>query len=496
MSSSHPKEVVHNPFDDQSPDTSSPTNSIQQTTSYEGSSPEHKNRWATDSASGSSSSLPSDSTYSERGAALDDEGYPQEAETDTEPREAYETESNSSRDEDSSCYVCSIPLHSCNCPRCRWRGNRRSECTCEPCANCSLGGYFCHCPTCRCCGYGVYCCYCNDCAICEKNPHDCLCMDFNDARVAVPGQIMQKVETAQLETGSARARGGVYGETLILRGDLKNSHVLIVRRPSAIVTSVCGSIRESVLSNCSALRKKIKSTNVYKQVGVWYDLAAFHMEPEVMSTHINVKHSKGVKKMVTQLAKIPHNLTLPTIGFDCEGVDLGRYGTTCYIQIRDYTKGQSYLVDLLRLGQVAWNTPGDDDTTTLKAIFENPNIVKIIFDVRGDSDALYQDYKIKLAGVLDVQYLAMLGRADYWQYRVSFVRTMASSNCLSPEEMRQWQKFKDYHFDGDYSVFTKRPHPKELQLYAINDILGVDKLAAALTKSLTQRGLELAFEWT
>lgn len=120
----------------------------------------------------------------------------------------------------------------------------------------------------------------------------------------------------------------------------------------------------------------------------------------------------------------------PTIGFDCEGVDLGRYGTTCYIQIRDYTEGQTFLVDLLTLGQSASDTPGVDPATTLRKIFESPNTVKVIFDVRGDSDALYKDYKTKLAGVLNVQYLAMLGQHCYYPYRIGLVRTMEQRRLL------------------------------------------------------------------
>ena len=40
-----------------------------------------------------------------------------------------------------------------------------------------------------------------------------------------------------------------------------------------------------------------------------------------------------------------------------------------------------------------------------------------------------------------------------------------------------------------------RPLPTILKLYAVNDVLGVDKLAAKLIESLTPCGLDLAFEW-
>ncbi|KAK5093122.1 hypothetical protein LTR70_004943 [Exophiala xenobiotica] len=286
-----------------------------------------------------------------------------------------------------------------------------------------------------------------------------------------------------MATQRSRVRGVMDRETILLRGDLKNSHLLVIRKPSIIISSMYNATVESLLykwrSTKQSLSQRIKGTELYKRAKPWYDSASFYLERDVESTHINVKTLQG-----------------PTIGFDCEGVDLGRYGTTCYIQIRDYTKGQTYLVDLLMLGRSAWETSGEDSATTLRTIFESPNMVKIIFDVRGDSDALYKDYKIKLAGVLDVQYLAMLGRPYYYPYRIGFLRTMNDAACLSPEELQEWQGLKNYRFDGGYSVFKKRPLPKDLKLYAINDVLGVNKLAAELTRSLTQCGLDLAFEWT
>lgn len=337
--------------------------------------------------------------------------------------------------------------------------------------------------------------------ICGEIPYDCQCVCSQDSKIVVLGNLMQHVGTSQLNTRIRRTANNIEGETLVLRGDLKSSHVLVVRKPSVVFAAVYSSIRGSMISKYKTVSEKVShrvtTTRIYKQVKPWYDTMAFYLEPEVEPTHINVKTVRGVRKMVTQLSKLVPDPRKPTIGFDCEGDNLGRYGTTCYTQIRDYPNEQTYLVDLLTLGQAAWDTVGADNMTTLKTIFERRDIVKIIFDVRGDSNALYKDYGIKLAGVLDMQYLALLGMEYPRKYRVGFVSTVQKVEYASEEERDQWLLLKSHEFkDHDYSVFKQRPLPKALKQYAVNDVLGVDKLAAKLTEKLTARGLEPAFEWT
>lgn len=93
---------------------------------------------------------------------------------------------------------------------------------------------------------------------------------------------------------------------------------------------------------------------------------AFRSESEIEDTHINVTTTGAVGRMVTALAKLPRDGKSLSLGIDCEGVNLGRHGETCYIQIRDYVAGQTYLVDLLTLDIKAWKTAsiGKDNNTT------------------------------------------------------------------------------------------------------------------------------------
>lgn len=85
-----------------------------------------------------------------------------------------------------------------------------------------------------------------------------------------------------------------------------------------------------------------------------------------------------------------------TITLDSEGVDLGRCGCTCVVQIGTRSSG-CFLFDTL-----------NHDSTSpmvqyLKGILEDRSITKIIHDCKMDSDAFYHAWGIVLSGVHDTQ---------------------------------------------------------------------------------------------
>ena len=82
------------------------------------------------------------------------------------------------------------------------------------------------------------------------------------------------------------------------------------------------------------------------------------------------------------------------LSFDCEGINLSRTGTLCVVQISSRSK--TYLFDVL-------SSAKDCIVHYLKEILENSDIIKIIHDVRMDSDALYHQFDIKLYGIHDTQ---------------------------------------------------------------------------------------------
>lgn len=86
----------------------------------------------------------------------------------------------------------------------------------------------------------------------------------------------------------------------------------------------------------------------------------------------------------------PHKV----ICLDCEGVRLGRDGSLCLIQIA--TPLHVVIFDITCLGASVFDAG-------LRAILENPNVLKIFHDVRCDSDALFHLHQTTLCNVFDTQ---------------------------------------------------------------------------------------------
>jgi ribonuclease D len=86
------------------------------------------------------------------------------------------------------------------------------------------------------------------------------------------------------------------------------------------------------------------------------------------------------------------------IAVDCEGVDLSRTGKLCLVQI-GLQNGTVFIFDITVLGALAFEIRMNDGIETLKTLLESPRILKIIFDVRNDSEALFHQYNVALTNV-------------------------------------------------------------------------------------------------
>jgi exonuclease 3'-5' domain-containing protein 1 len=69
------------------------------------------------------------------------------------------------------------------------------------------------------------------------------------------------------------------------------------------------------------------------------------------------------------------------LALDCEGVDLGRSGEVCIIQLS--TENLCFIFDVHEL------TASCELVVALTTILEDENIIKIIHDCKMDSDALF-----------------------------------------------------------------------------------------------------------
>jgi len=175
----------------------------------------------------------------------------------------------------------------------------------------------------------------------------------------------------------------------------------------------------------------------------------------------------------------------PFLYIDLEGVKLSRDGTVCLLTVL-LTSGPGrerfYLIDIQALQHSAFTTINDRGTT-LKDILEDPEILKVFFDVRNDSDALYAHYFVKLEGIRDVQLMESATRTTTPQRKLISGLSRCIEATLAGQEKLQWKRSKDDgeklwnpEKGGSYSVFEIRPLSAEVLAYCVGDVQYLPRL--------------------
>ena len=104
----------------------------------------------------------------------------------------------------------------------------------------------------------------------------------------------------------------------------------------------------------------------------------------------------------------------PLLAVDVEGERLSRTGRVTLLQVA--TAERVFIFDVLALGAEAFDAQPAGDTGAplgLRALLEDADRTKLMWDVRRDSDALHHQHAVSLADVLDVQLAAVaVRRAD------------------------------------------------------------------------------------
>ena len=125
---------------------------------------------------------------------------------------------------------------------------------------------------------------------------------------------------------------------------------------------------------------------------------------EIYVINTTTQSSDLVDRLVFDYA--PPVSTSPTMYIDLEGVDLCREGSISILTLLINTSiPKVYLIDVHRLGAQAFNTTNTTsiEKKTLKDILQDKHILKVFFDVRNDSDALFAHFGVALQGVEDIQ---------------------------------------------------------------------------------------------
>ncbi|CAL3966907.1 unnamed protein product [Diplocarpon coronariae] len=173
--------------------------------------------------------------------------------------------------------------------------------------------------------------------------------------------------------------------------------------------------------------------------------------------------------------------TTPSLFVDIEGIDLSRHGSVSLLTIFYLPTKTTYLLDVTTLAASTFSTPSSTDAgVTLRSIFESPQILKVFFDVRNDSDALFAHFSVALAGVVDLQLLELgsrkggLARKRLANGLAQCIKYHAS---LTLEEKEAWGAIKERgrglfapEKGGSYEVFDERPLAEEIRAYCVQDV--------------------------
>lgn len=168
----------------------------------------------------------------------------------------------------------------------------------------------------------------------------------------------------------------------------------------------------------------------------------------------------------------------PALYIDLEGISLSPHGSISIVTVYVLPRQHIYLVDVHALGAGAFDTAAADGTTFM-TILESPNITKVFFDVRNDSDALHAHFGIKLRSIEDAQLMENASRpAGRRRFVNGLDRCIDRDSGATPPQKRTWQATKEKGFTifhpskgGSYEAFNARPLNADLETYCVNDVL-------------------------
>ena len=187
-----------------------------------------------------------------------------------------------------------------------------------------------------------------------------------------------------------------------------------------------------------------------------------------------VDSTTTITSLLDTLATLP--TSPPALYLDLEGINLSRQGSISIVQLFVPLQNHVFLIDVHVLGEAAFSTQSSSGQT-LKDILESPDIPKVFFDVRNDSDALYSHFNISLAGVQDLQLLENAVRPFNRRCVNGLAKCIEKDATMSYSQRLDWMRTKDQGRNlfalekgGSYEVFNARPLPEEIRKYCVQDV--------------------------
>jgi ribonuclease D len=165
------------------------------------------------------------------------------------------------------------------------------------------------------------------------------------------------------------------------------------------------------------------------------------------------------------------------LSVDLEGRSLSATGDVDIVTILDSVTGVCYLFDVTTLRKAVF------DEGLLGAVLSHAGIIKVFFDIRMDSAALFHQFDVTLKGAVDLQPLAMKRFCPQGQYLLGLFKTMAKLNIGNAEDEKIKAAGKALFAPengGSYDIWGSRPLPMQLRSYCATDVKHFPKMASQL----------------
>ena len=167
----------------------------------------------------------------------------------------------------------------------------------------------------------------------------------------------------------------------------------------------------------------------------------------------------------------------PILYVDLEGNNLSRHGTLSLVNIFVESESKVYFVDVTTLQYNAFDTTGSNGRT-LRTVLESDDIIKVFFDIRNDSDALFSLYGVRVGGVEDLQLMELASRTFDKRHVNGLAKCIERDSRIGFKEKEEWKSVKEKgkklfepRYGGSYAVFDERPLSPEIHTYCVQDVI-------------------------
>lgn len=134
-----------------------------------------------------------------------------------------------------------------------------------------------------------------------------------------------------------------------------------------------------------------------------------------------------------------HNLPVlpPSLYVRLEGNNVSRDRLVTIMSIFNRPRNKVYLIDVYALQGKAF-TARDETGWSLTGLLESHVIPKVFFDIRNDSDALFNRFNIRVAAVQDIQLMELATRSGSKRCVKGLLHCINNDCPMSSEERKLW----------------------------------------------------------